>query len=43
MVSYVPQGYTTETISGGTYYLYGGVYYQPKAVDGGTAYVVASV
>jgi hypothetical protein len=42
-VSYVPQGYTTQTINGTIYYEYGGVNYQPKMVDGGTAYVVVSV
>jgi hypothetical protein len=42
-VSYVPQGYTTQTINGTIYYEYGGVDYQPKMVDGGTAYVVAKV
>ena len=42
-VSYVPQGYTTQTINGTIYYEYGGVDYQPKMVDGGTAYVVVRV
>jgi hypothetical protein len=42
-VSYVPQGYTTTTVNGTTYYKYGGVDYQPKMVDGGTAYVVVRV
>jgi hypothetical protein len=43
MVSYLPDGYTTQTSNGKTYYVYGGVYYQAKAVDSGTAYVVAKV
>ena len=43
MVSYVPQGYTTTTVNGTIYYEYGGVDYQPKMVDGGTAYVVVRV
>ena len=43
MVSYLPSGYTTHTIDGGIYYEYGGVYYQPRMVDGGTAYVVVEV
>ena len=38
----LPEGYTTKTISGETYYVYDGVYYQAKMVDGGTAYVVSS-
>lgn len=42
-VSYVPEGYTTHAINGTIYYEYGGVDYQPKMVDGGTAYVVAKV
>ena len=42
-VSYVPQGYTTQTVNGTIYYEYGGVDYQPKMVDGGTAYVVVEV
>jgi hypothetical protein len=42
-VSYVPQGYTTQTINSTIYYEYGGVDYQPKMVDGGTAYVVVKV
>ena len=43
MVSYVPEGYTTPTINGTIYYQYGGVTYQPKMVDGGTAYVVVKI
>jgi len=43
MVSYVPEGYTTTTVSGTIYYEYAGVDYQPKMVDGGTAYVVVQV
>jgi len=43
MVSYLPEGYTTKTISGETYYVYDGVYYQAKMVDGGTAYIVSSI
>jgi hypothetical protein len=43
MVSYLPEGNTTKTISGETYYVYDGVYYQARMVDGGTAYAVTKV
>ncbi len=42
-VSYVPEGYTSPTIDGQIYYQYGGITYQPKMVDGGTAYVVVKI
>ena len=39
-VSYVAYCYTTQAINGTTYYEYGGVDYQSKMMDGGTAKVV---
>jgi hypothetical protein len=37
------RGLHTQTINGTIYYEYAGVDYQPKMVDGGTAYVVVRV
>ena len=42
MVSYLPDGNTTKTVGGTTYYVYDGVYYQARMVDGGTAYMVTT-
>ena len=43
VVSYLPEGHTTKDVDGVTYYVYGGVDYQAKMVDGGTAYAVVKV
>lgn len=43
IVSYLPEGYTTTTVGDTIYHECAGVDYQPKMVDGGTAYAVTNV
>jgi hypothetical protein len=41
-VTVLPRGYTTVVVSGSSYYLYGGVYYEAVFVNGRTYYYVVT-